>query len=272
MKNMKHDPWYKALYYWLVYPYYVIQGSLYFIFIQRNPSPFFDRKGGISGKTLVASSKDYKLKDFDDFRKPKNLTFNDLMINVLSLATKEMIDNEFDGKFKDKKLMRIMIPLGRKPLPRNVSELDMENKANGVFCNVPLISDITDENLKKVKKNLRKLFTPELQSAYMKSVYILGEFFTWMIQGLCSKGIAGKMEVAFSNVPGPTQKIKYGDQVCEYMLSFCSSGKGLAFLPLLSYNGQFNFSLNLDENCAVKPEVYIKYMEKQLDKILSIGK
>lgn len=265
MRNMKEDKWYETIINWIFYPYYTIYYSLWFLLQRPRVSAFKPTKP--YGKTLIAkSTKEYSLKAFEGFRKGKVMSFNDLMVLVFSLASKKLIKQVETCKHKDK--MRFMIPHGRKELPKDLEHVDLDNKANGLFVEIPLIDEITDRNIKIIKSSIRRNFKKPIQFAYLQSLYILGEYFSWPIQSFCAQMISDNYEIAFSNVPGPTVQLNYNGAICDSMVSFPTSGRGFSFLPLVSYNGNFQMALSMDESCPIKPEMFIRYIEDELDLIL----
>lgn len=267
MRNMKGDAWYETIYFWIVYPYYVLYYSIFFLIQRPRPSPFKPSSNQL-GKTLIAkSTKEYSLKDFEAFRKLKVISFNDLMVLALSLASSKVMKS-FE-EYKKRSVMRFMIPHGRKELPKDSAHLDLDNKANGLFVEIPLIDTVNDSNISKIKKAIRKNFKKPIQFAYLQSLYFLGEYFSWPIQSFFTQMFSNNYEIAFSNVPGPTIKLDYNGNICESMISFPTSGRGFAFLPLVSYNGKFQMSLSMDESCKIKPDFFIKCIEDELDKIYS---
>ena len=50
--------------------------------------------------------------------------------------------------------MRFMIPHGRKELPKDLEHVDLDNKANGLFVEIPLIDEITDRNIKIINEHI----------------------------------------------------------------------------------------------------------------------
>ena len=267
MRNMKEDTWYETIYFWIVYPYYALYYSIFFLIQRPRPSPFKPTASQL-GKTLIAkSTKEYSLKDFEAFRKEKGISFNDLMVLALSLASSRVMKS-FD-EYKERSIMRFMIPHGRKELPKDSDHLELDNKANGLFVEIPIIDTVNDSNISKIKKGIRKNFKKPIQFTYLQSLYFLGEYFSWPIQSFFTQILSNNYEIVFSNVPGPTIKLDYNGNICESMISFPTSGRGFAFLPLVSYNGKFQMSLSMDESCKVKPDFFIKCLEDELDKIHS---
>jgi hypothetical protein len=220
-----------------------------------------------TGNNKIKKGKSYKIKDFENFKKVNNISFNDLMLSVLSKSMYNLINFKENEIYKDKKRMRIFLPITRKKLARNINEIDMENKTNLLVCDVPIIKDYSNKNLRKIRKNLMKYLKKFIQFAYIKTTTTLGIICSWPIFEFPSQALCDRFELAFSNVPGPKIKIDYKGNVIEDIITFITPSRGLSFLTLISYNEHFSLTFSIDDNSSVKPSDFINIIESELDEL-----
>ena len=265
MKNVKDDTLNETIFYWLVYPFTLIHSFFVFLPMKCYKSPLIPKN--FSGKNIIFKSKSYKLKDFEKLRKENKISFNDLMVSVLSKSMYKLINLPEFENYKNKKRMRIFLPVARKKLARNTEEIDIVNKTNLVICDVSLIKDFTKKNLQNLHNDIRKYFKRYIQFAYIKTTITLGTICSWPIFEIASQALCNRFELAFTNVPGPKIKLNYGNNVIENLIFYITPSRGLSFLSLISYNEKFHLTLTVDGNCDVKPDLYIKLIENELDEL-----
>lgn len=267
MKNLRDPTFFEYCWCYFTYPFLGIYYAFYFLFTQRYNSPLYVKKP--TGKTIVATSKkEYNLKDFEYVRKTCKISFNDLMVSVISMSMGDLIKMKEFNKFSNKKRMRFMLPLGRKKLPKDIYDLDLDNKANGVFCSISVLKELTKENFTKINKEIRKHFSFPIQFMYLKALYLSGYILSWPISLFFTDFVTRKIDLSFTNVPGPTKELIYGNSICDKTFSIPFAGKGIPFMPLVSYNGKFRFSIGMDEASLVKPQLFLDLMCANLDKII----
>jgi hypothetical protein len=271
MRNIKDDKWYMNILSWLMYPYYVVRSALFMLQFFPYDSPFIP-KNVTSVTKLAETEKTYYLKDFENFRKQKQLSFNELMMGVLSLAIYKMIYENKQHKYKGfeykGKQIRIMFPFGRKKLPEKAEMVNLENLANALFVKVPLISELNDTNFKAIQRIIKEMFSQQIKYSYHKTAFALGEIGTYPLVNWCTQFVCKRLDMAFTNVPGPTVKISYGKSECEEMKCYISAGYGFSFVPLLSYDGKFSFSFSADEGCEVDPKEFIMYIDEAMEDLM----
>jgi hypothetical protein len=263
IKNIKNDPFLEKLYYWLVFPYYSLRYALLFIpFLKDYKSPLSVKN--YNGNSLIAKSKNYRLKDFEKYRKHiMKISFNSFMICVISSALDKLTEKK---ELKNK--IRIFIPYCRKKLPKDIKDVDLKNKTVCIISEVPIIKDLSPNNIKLITNSINKYFDKRIQFMYYKLSLIGGEYTTVhflenIVQLFCSK-----FQLAFTNVPGPTSKLNFEGNEIENLTTFIKAGRGMTFIPLMSYNNYFNFTIAIDESTNIKPEKIIELIENELDNIL----
>ena len=273
MRSIMEDKWYLHILSWLLYPYYSIRSALFILQFVSYKSPFIPKK--ISSVTKLAETqKTYYLKDFEKFRKQKQLSFNDLMMGVLSLAIYKMLYENKQGKFKGfqrrGQQIQMMFPFGRKKIPEKAEMVDLDNLANSLFIKLPLISELNDTNFRMIQKKVKEQFLQQLKYSYHKTAFILGEIGSYPFVNWCTQLICSRLDMAFTNVPGPTVKISYGKSECEELKCYISAGYGFSFVPLLSYDGRFSFSFSADKECEVEPKEVIEYIDEAIQDLIML--
>ncbi len=265
MKNIKEDTLNETIFFWLVYPFFLIHSLFVFLPMRNYKSPLIPKK--FSGNNSICKTKSYKLKDFEKLRKENKVSFNDLMVSVLSKSMYKLVNLPQFDNYKNKKRMRIFLPVARKKLARNTEEIDIVNKTNLVVCDVPLIKDYNKKNLQNVHNDIKKYFKKYIQFAYIKTTITLGTICSWPIFELASQALCNRFELAFTNVPGPKVKLNYGNNIIDNLIFYITPSRGLSFLSLISYNEEFHLTLSVDDNCDVKSDMYLKIIESELDEL-----
>ena len=244
MRNMKEPRWYELIYLWIVFPFYCSYITFYFYLYRPAKNPFRAVEKPMSNNSQFLLSNSFKLKDFEKYRKTNKVSFNDIMMTSFSIAMKKVLSNS--PVYKNKKNLVIDLPVGRKEIPKLLQNVAIINEASGVLVDIPLIED--EKEMKKVTKGIRAFFKPEIQFSLGIGADLLGEIVPWKLLEFFSAKFAKTFDFLFTNVPGPTMKLIYGDCICEDMVSFPASGGGMPFVTILSFNGQFKFVLSSNEN------------------------
>ena len=90
MTNMKEDSLKETIFYWCVYPIFLIHSIFFFIPMKQYKSPLIPNN--YSRKYVIAKSKSYKLKDFEKLRKENKISFNDLIVSIISKSMYHLIN------------------------------------------------------------------------------------------------------------------------------------------------------------------------------------
>lgn len=264
IQRMKDPKWYEVLYLYLVSPFYLIYTSVVFAFYTYQKCPYKANLKQYSNRSKFLLSKTFKIKDFEKYRKENVVSFNDIMMSAFSITMKNLFDKS--EEYKNKKRLIIDLPVGRKKIPHDISEVDVVNQASGVLADIPLIK--SKEETKKVAKSIRKFFKPEIQFSLGIGASILGECFHWKLLGYFSHQFVDRFDFLFTNVPGPVKKITFQGMVCDEIFTFPFNGGGLPFITLLSYCGEFRFLVTANENCDWDIKDILVNYEKEIEKFI----
>ena len=90
--NMMKEPnIFQTLYLYLSSPFFGFLTFLQFAFYGERKCPFKANKKPLSEDTIFVCSKNYKLKDFEKYRKKNKVSFNDIMLCSFSVAMKNTL-------------------------------------------------------------------------------------------------------------------------------------------------------------------------------------
>lgn len=261
IKLMREPNIFQKIYLYLVAPFY---GLLYFIhftlFKDRN-CPFKANKKELDNDTIIVLSKKYKLKDFENFRKQNNVSFNDIMLASFSIAMNKIYKQ--NDEYKGVKDIVIDLPVGRKMPPNQLECLKVTNEASGIFCDIPLINSI--DEIKKIKKQIRKNFKIEYLFSLGLFADIFCNIFDWNFLSRANKNFTKRLDFMFTNVPGPAHQLCYYGMDVNELYTFPLAGGGLPYICILSYNGYFQFIVNSNKNADCNIKLLLDEYEKALD-------
>ena len=254
IKMMKEPNIFQTLYLYLVVPVYGLLTLFQFITYGERKCPFKANKRNLSDDTIFVLSKNYNLKDFENYRKKNKVSFNDIMLCSFSVAMNNVL-KKYD-EYKDYKNLIIDLPVGRKKPENKIELININNEASGIIVDLPLIEKIEDIDV--IKKSIRKNFRPEKIFAVEMTADILGNIFSWHILSYFAKLFTKRFDYMFTNVPGPAEKLYYHGIEVSDMYSFPTAGGGLPYVIILSYNNQFKISLNSNKNadCDINDLLY----------------
>ena len=199
-------------------------------------------------------SKTFMLKDFEAYRKENKVSFNDIMMTAFSISIKSILQNK--NKFI------VDLPVGNTVIPKNINSVAITNHASGILLNLPLIDNVNQ--MKQITKCIRKSVKPEILFSSSVGADLLSEWTTMSILEKYSYKFASTFDFLFTNVPGPSMKIVYGDSICEDMMIFPSCGYGMPFVTVFSFNGQFKFVISYNENSEIDCVELLKKFETVL--------
>ena len=181
----------------LASPFYAIIALINTIKVQGRMlySPFKREKKEV-GKKILEVSKTYNFTKFTTVAKEMGLTFNDLIITLVSKNAKKMHTKYSNNNDE----FIISIPISLRPMPKSLSEFVIDNQVSNQIFKCPLINDLSE--YKKVQTVLNK---------YLKNpFYNIGSLFNFKIGMLFTPIFVLKytfedsvknVDFAISNVP-----------------------------------------------------------------------
>ena len=265
MRDYKYK-WYIQVLNWLQFFYYGPQVVLKMFTKDRTPSPF-KQTSIIGGESLIVFSKVHDLDKLAPLRKELKISFNDIVMCVLSKAFKQVCQ-KFGDKYKNRKDVRAFMPVGRKEVPRNISEVRLCNEISALYMPLPLIDDIKADH-KKVTKVLHSyIYNSGYTFASVIFFSLATEFLPKSIETYVGDFFAGNVDMTVSNVPGPTVPLVYSGFKCTDMIPMVTTLRHRAFTPVCSYNKQFRFVMSVDVESKIDNKEFLKMVDDEIENLI----
>ena len=264
IKMMKEPNMLQTLYLYLSAPFFGLLTFIQFAFHGNRKCPFKANKKPLSEDTIFVLSKNYNLKDFENYRKQKKVSFNDIMLCSFSVAMKNTLKKYDD--YKNYKNLIIDLPVGRKKPENKIEKMKINNEASGIIVDMPLVDSVDDIDI--IKKSVRRNFRPEKIFAVGLCADVLGNIFSWHIISSWAKLFTKRFDYMFTNVPGPAEKLYYNGIEVSDMYVFPCAGGGLPYVAVLSYDNKFKIALNSNKNADCDIKELLKEYEKALEKFI----
>ena len=158
--------------------------------------------------------------------------------------------------------------VGNKEIPKNLSEVQLNNQALGTAFKLPIISNIYSgkESIQKVLKssikNIGFITAPSLFSKVFAQFAPM-DLIHW-IQDI----MLNSVDLLLSNVPGPIKPLYLAGCKLELVAPFASNSRTKAFVSVMSYNNQFRFIFTVDQESGVDHKNFVDIVEKEIDDII----
>lgn len=214
-------------------------------------------------------SKLFDLKAFNSVRRKEdlNISFNELMMGAFSISIKKLCDRD-PKQYGHLKEVMSLVPIGLKGIPESLDKIEINNRTNGIYLELGLISDIAKE-----KKILQENFSnfikaPGVASAILSIANFMIEFLPLEIMQLIANRFFGNVDFITTNVPGPREPLfYYGSKVTEIIPVLSTTGIKTA-IPVFSYNDKFRFLVSTDETAKINRDEFVAVIEQTLDEML----
>jgi len=263
MRSYKHK-WYMDVFNWISFIYYgpIVLFKMLNSDITKSP---FREKPISTGYSKFKLGRSFSLEKFSPVRKLYNISFNDLIMSLISkVANRYISENNIKGLYDDLKSLNILIPVGRKEVPESIQSVEITNKLTSIFIPVPLIDDVKTKN-SKVGKTIKNAM---VNSGITNAMNILGqislEYLPESVYAPIGEIFASNIDMAVSNVPGPISPLFFSGCKVEKIIPIASTQRIMAFVPIFSYNSEFSFSMSVDVESGIDNEKFIKYLEEEL--------
>ena len=79
---------------------------------------------------------------------------------------------------------------------------------------------------------------------------------------------ASNLSLVISNVPGPKSQLIYAGTKVSAIIPTPNPGFYYTTLIIITYNGEFNFTLATDSNVDLNASLFMKTIEYEMDRIL----
>jgi diacylglycerol O-acyltransferase / wax synthase len=220
-----------------------------------------------SGVCRFAMSKIYDLEKTKKICKDFNISFNDYVMCVISKAVKEWKDFcEKNKNFENFENFSCFIPIGRKGIPKDTNDLQINNEVYGIYIRMPLIDNFLKEYKKVVQVLRNSLKSLGFVSAATRFCRIGVSLLPRVFQLYLGEKFLNNVDLIVSNVPGPTEPLYYAGCKLKMIAPIISTRNARSFLPIISYNKQFRFILSVDVESKIDDGMFIDFIEKEIDR------
>lgn len=154
----------------------------------------------------------------------------------------------------------MLVPFSLRPLPSSGEIYDLNNRVTGINFKFQLKSSYTLEDYAKQSSDL---LGKVRKSTDIFVVSVLTDFLVSFIPrkyyDIIFRMGVNLPSCIFTNVPGPTQKVKTaGDSSVERIFFFVNMlSDTVVFLTAITYNNQVTFSCAADKSVPFEPKVFI---------------
>lgn len=211
-----------------------------------------------TGIPNVGMSQWYSVNDMRGLRKTYGVSFNDCAVGVYLGALKQ--------QFPSINTLNIVIPNGFTTIPRNASEVQMRNLAQGFLMGLPLITQF--DQLKDIRRVIvNNVFNTNITSIPLFLFRLFGELLPVRILRIISNYIIFKTDMLISNVPGPDRELIIAGYEMTDFYPIVTNGPLKAFITIGSYNKKFRFVLSYDSSVRYNPDEAIKRIEAIMDRV-----
>lgn len=235
----------------ITFPYYILLAML----CKQDPSsPLkFDPKNfDKRGHSLISLSQQFDFIKWQNIARANKVSFNDLCVAATTSA--------FGRYFKRHnienipKSLLVCYPMGLGTLPKNLSELKVQNKTSGVLSQVPLIFD----HVKSVKNvsdaNYQSLINTIIPLWRVLQIEVFYYLFPTFILNNMRNDFTLYTDFTVSNMPGTKDKIILNGCEVEKFFATNTTGRGYVYVVIISYDQKFTFTLNIDKELNINPK------------------
>jgi NRPS condensation-like uncharacterized protein len=249
-------------------PYFII--SIFYrnlITLSTGASPFkLSGNKKNTGQPQIQISKIYDFNIISKICKSLKVTFNDLMMSIISSSCTKFC---LEHKFELPKSLSAVVPVGHRKIPKTFKDIKILNDSTAVGCKIDLISDPIKECHiinNEFKNNLRNI--PFITLTKLLSDLIF-KFFPDYLSKKIVRSASRSFDFTISNVPGPKNALYYADGKISEMMAFTSPGYISSFVGVFSYNGTFRFLFCFDEILGINVTEFKNYVEREIEYVLA---
>lgn len=236
--------------------------SMYIMFFQSSGKTPFKSSKFTTGKINMSIGKSHLISSFNKIRKEKGLTFNEAITSIISNVCYDISSNI--------KELKCMIPVSRRGIPSELSKIHLVNEANIIYLNLPLIKDLSKNNLSLIQNRLKNTFNNSfLNYSYLMWPKILCNFISFRLINYFSMIYFSNVDLIISNIPGPKRELSYNGNTVKEIYTVVSPGKGVPFITVMSYNDKFIVSLSIDTKLSIDSKDIINKIDYKIDQFIN---
>lgn len=250
----------------ILLPYYACKSyymNIYRFYMQgHSPLQFQSERSESRNSTFFALSKPRDFNQFAKMNKALKVTFNDLIVSVISASVKKLFIKRNCLKRTE---FTLALPITMRSFPKKLEDLQIHNNTCGMCAEVPLV----DEPLSECR-GISKMFA----SLFRNFPYVLA--IEWILRTLhillpnvfvknMLKFTLDRTDLVISNIPGPKEALIYNGIECVDFMTLGTSGMHSSFIIIMSYKGKFKYSVWINENVGIDPKELLDIIDLELD-------
>lgn len=249
-------------------PYYIVYNFYRnLITLSTGASPFkLSGNKQNTGQPQISISKNYDFNKASKICKSLKITFNDLMMSIISSSCRKFC---LEHKLELPKNLSSAIPIGHRKLPKTLKDIRIVNDSTAVGCKIHLVSDpikechlIHDE----FKGNVRNI--PFIMLTKFLTDFVF-KFFPDYLSKNIVRNASKSFDFTISNVPGPKNALYYAGGKIDEMMAFTSPGFFSSFIGVFSYNGTFRFLFCFDEILGINVNEFKNFIEREVEYVFA---
>jgi len=222
-------------------------------------------KTGVTYETDVTYTKNYSLGSAKQLAKKLKITFNDLM---LCLVSKAFSRYGHENKGFDYMRMNYAIPLGLKNMPKDPSEVQLSNDVMAVVTALDRIDDIPKECM-KIHNEVNRTVKNSARIKTLTSLQTIIDFFPNFIKDSMTTKLKNSITLCVSNIPGPTVPVYYSSYEIVDVFPSMSAGVTKSFFSVFTYKDSFKISCCIDNIFKIPAEMITNYINEEFEKLAS---
>lgn len=255
-----------------LFPYYSMK-LLFNSKIHKRENNLFRNKLEPSRKQLLAYTDVYNFEKLHKINKYLGISFNDLMICIISISTSKFCDKFYPEC--DYNYLICAIPIGVKKIPKSTSDVRIANDIFGAILPLRRLrsENITKDDCEVISHETKKTIKNNLNTISTRYLFtLMNEFLPYKIQREMTRKVNDSIDVGISNMPGPAKQIFYNGFKVNDIVTSLTLGFGKAFLIIETYYNQVRISVNLDSNLGIDVFKLAKFIDHEIQNLLDIYK
>jgi hypothetical protein len=245
----------------LLLPFNILK-LIYLTFVELKPvKTIFKVDKPVTGVAKITLSDKFNLEEYMKFNKQLGITFNDMMITVMSAAAKKYL-REKGAEVPD--YILVVFPINMKPVPKGLEDIIINNDAAGNAVNIKLIEDVITES-KPISRKMSKLLRNFPWAKTNKVMAdLMWHYLPFYVARWIVLNVYRKLDLTMSNVPGPREALTYNGHKVLDMIPLFTPGFVQTFIGIMSYAGSFKLTLVNDSSLDIDPNDFMKFLVDEL--------
>lgn len=261
----KDIPLFKTIYDFLTIPFYFYQ--IFGIIKYKSTFKETAQKQAPSGKTIIEISKSFPFEKLSLKQKELKISFNDLILSILSKAFKEYFKSKSNKTIQG---LNIMIAVGVKMnLNQGFDEFDTNVRASGIMINIPAVDSIEDEAYiinKRSKIYLNNTVFPLIKANFPNLLFINIPRF---ILKFLAINFVRDIDFIVTNVPGTKKLVELNGNIVNEIIPLINTAFNYIKIPVTTYNNTVRFAVCVDKVTGIDPCKLVFFIEQQIQRLIN---